>query len=90
MFFPHGFLNDRAIFTTRSQSVGIVAHINSLNSILTQLEGNQVDLTKEPFIQGPRLTFDPTREQFTGTHAEEANALVRKTYREGYAVPEEV
>jgi predicted dehydrogenase len=39
---------------------------------------------------GPRLTFDARSEQFTGDHAAEANRLLTRQYREGFAVPERV
>lgn len=61
---------------------------NTLDSILTQLEGNKVDLQAKPFVLGPKLTFDAAAEQFTGDHAEEANQLVRLPCREPFVVPE--
>jgi predicted dehydrogenase len=51
---------------------------------------NGVDLKETPRILGPWLTLDPQTERFTGAFAEEANALVRGTYREPFVVPEQV
>lgn len=64
--------------------------VDTLNHMRTQLEGNGVDLAKKPFIMGPKLTFDLESETFTGAHAQQANALVRGTYREPFVVPEQV
>jgi hypothetical protein len=33
------------------------------------------------------LTYDPKTERHTGDHAEEANALLKDTNREGFQVP---
>jgi hypothetical protein len=52
------------------------------------LRANQVDLSTTPSVLGPWLTFDPDRERFVGPSAEEGNRLVRREYREPFAVPE--
>ncbi len=39
---------------------------------------------------GPWLTMDPQTEKFTGEFADEANKLVRGSYREPFVVPEKV
>jgi len=49
-----------------------------------------VDVKQTPRILGPWLTMDPQTERFTGTLADEANALVRGSYREPFVVPEKV
>jgi predicted dehydrogenase len=51
---------------------------------------NGVDLKQTPRILGPWLTMDPQAEKFTGDFADEANRLVRGTYREPFVVPEQV
>jgi predicted dehydrogenase len=51
---------------------------------------NGVDLKQTPRILGPWLMMDPQTERFTGDFAEEANQLVRGTYREPFVVPEQV
>jgi predicted dehydrogenase len=51
---------------------------------------NGVDVQQTPRILGPWLTMDPQAERFTGDFADEANKLVRGTYREPFIVPETV
>lgn len=63
---------------------------NTLQSMLTQIEGNQIDLAKQPFILGPQLTYDNHTERFTGTHADKANTLVNITSRKQFAIPAKV
>jgi len=63
--------------------------LNTLESILEQLQGNEVDLEKKPFVLGPKLHFDLKSETFTGDHADEANVFVKRQYREPFAVQEQ-
>ena len=51
---------------------------------------NGVDVKTTPRVIGPWLTMDPKRERFTGEFADEANRLVRGTYREPFVVPAQV
>jgi hypothetical protein len=51
---------------------------------------NGVDVKQTPRTIGPWLTMDPQTEKFTGELAEEANKLVRGTYREPFVVTERV
>ncbi|MBP8912781.1 MAG: Gfo/Idh/MocA family oxidoreductase [Phycisphaerae bacterium] len=51
---------------------------------------NGVDVKQTPRVLGPWLTMDPQMERFTGEFAEQANVLVRGTYREPFIVPEQV
>ena len=51
---------------------------------------NGVDLKLTPRVLGRWLTMDPQVERFTGEFVEEANKLVRGTYREPFVVPEQV
>ena len=51
---------------------------------------NGVDVKLTPRVLGRWLTMDPQAERFTGDFAEEANKLVRGTYREPFVVPEAV
>ncbi|MFC1497216.1 Gfo/Idh/MocA family protein [Verrucomicrobiota bacterium] len=60
---------------------------NTLNSILEQLEG-QADLKTQPFVLGPKLTFDNKTEQFTGDNAKRANVLAKGSSRKEFPVPE--
>ncbi|MCA8957206.1 MAG: gfo/Idh/MocA family oxidoreductase, partial [Planctomycetes bacterium] len=49
------------------------------------LTRNRIAPTAEVLV-GPRLTFDGTREHFTGEHATEANALLTRPYRDAFRV----
>jgi len=51
---------------------------------------NGVDVKLTPRVAGPWLTMDPQAERFTGEFADEANRLVRGSYREPFVVPEQV
>ena len=53
-------------------------------------KANQVDLTRSPLTLGPRLTFDPKTERFTGEGSSYANLYVRRQYREPYVVRDRV
>jgi predicted dehydrogenase len=64
--------------------------VNTLDSMLAQLGGEGVDLAAKPFVVGPRLSFDPKAERFTGNKADEVNALVKLPCREPFVVPEVV
>lgn len=60
--------------------------LNTLNDMLEQLDGNGVDLRKEPFVLGPMLTYDRKQEKFVGAHAEKANKYVKCSYREPFVI----
>jgi predicted dehydrogenase len=64
--------------------------LNTLDSMLAQLEGNGVDLKSKPFVVGPKLSYDVKTEKFAGSHAEEANRFVKLQNREPFIVPEDV
>ena len=64
--------------------------INTLESMLAQLKGNEVDLKAKPFIVGPKLSYDTKAEKFTGDHADEVNQFVKVPCRNPFVVPEEV
>jgi predicted dehydrogenase len=49
---------------------------------------NQVDVKKTPRMLGPWLTIDPKTERFTGDRADEANAMLKKPYRQGFEIKE--
>ena len=51
---------------------------------------NHVDLQQTPRFLGPWLEVDSQSEQFTAAHAETANPMLRRVYREPFVVPEEV
>jgi len=64
--------------------------LNTLNDMLEQLEGNAVDLAKQPFIMGPMLTYDRKTEQFTGDNAAKANKFLKCSYREPFVIRDSV
>jgi predicted dehydrogenase len=55
---------------------------------LRNLEANEADWND--LLLGPKLSFDPKTETFTGKHASEANQLLRYKMRKAFAVPETV
>jgi len=54
------------------------------------LAANNVDFSKTPRVLGAPLEFDPNTECFTGAHAEAANRLLSRTYREPFVLPANV
>jgi len=64
--------------------------LNTLKDMTAQLAANKVDVGAKPWIAGPKLTYDPKAEVFTGAHADAANKFVRLPSREPFVVPEEV
>ena len=64
--------------------------LNTLKDMLEQLDGNEVDLSKERFVLGPQLTYDRRQERFVGAGAEKANQFVKCSYREPFVVRDEV
>jgi predicted dehydrogenase len=64
--------------------------LNTLKSMLEQLDGNKVDLAKEPFVLGPQLTYDRKQERFVGANAEKANKFIKCSYREPFVIHDEV
>jgi predicted dehydrogenase len=64
--------------------------LNTLNDILEQLDGNGIDLAKQPFILGPELKYSRRRERFVGANAKKANKYIKCYYREPFIMPERV
>ncbi len=62
----------------------------TLTDMLQQLAGNDVDLTKNPFVLGPQLTYDRQQERFVGANAEKANKFVKCSYREPFVIHDQV
>ena len=62
----------------------------TLTDMLQQLGGSDTDLTKQPFILGPELTYDPQTERFTGSNAANANQYLKCSYRSPFVVPDSV
>jgi len=63
---------------------------NALEHHLGQLDGNGVDLAKQPLVVGPMLTYDRKIEQFTGPCSESANAYLKRSYREPFVIADSV
>ncbi|MCX7827066.1 MAG: gfo/Idh/MocA family oxidoreductase, partial [Verrucomicrobiae bacterium] len=64
--------------------------LNTLADMLEQLEGNGVDLKKEPFLLGPTLSYDRKQERFVGPNAEQANKYITCSYREPFVIRDQV
>ncbi|MHC4251544.1 MAG: Gfo/Idh/MocA family protein [Planctomycetota bacterium] len=62
--------------------------LDTVEHVAAQLKANEGDFGK--LMLGPKLTFDPKAERFTGPDSAEANRLLRYEMREGFAVPERV
>ena len=60
-------------------------NVATLGRTLDHLRANGVDLAKTPLSMGAELRFDPEKEVFIGS--DEANRMLTREYREGYAVP---
>lgn len=69
---------------------GIPVLEDSVARFTEHLLMNGVDVVQTPRILGPWLSFDPASQQFTGDRAVEANALLRRSYRAGFEIPEQV
>jgi hypothetical protein len=54
------------------------------------LKVNEVDLEETQATLGPWVEFDPRQERFKGEFADQANALLKRDYREPFVVPEQV
>jgi hypothetical protein len=54
--------------------------------MLTHLEDNKVDPEKDLLNLGKNLTIDPEKEIFTGTGAEQANPLIKGSYRKEFEI----
>lgn len=55
---------------------------------LRDLEANEVDWND--LMLGPKLSFDPKSETFTGEHAREANQFLHYKMRDEFAIPDKV
>lgn len=64
--------------------------VNTLADMFEQLEGNGIDLARQPFVLGPMLTYDRRKEQFVGANAEQANKHVKSSYREPFVIRDSV
>jgi predicted dehydrogenase len=60
---------------------------NTWRRFIEHLVINEVDLNKDKATLGPILTYDEQIERFTGTMAEQANALLKGDYRPKWDIP---
>jgi predicted dehydrogenase len=65
---------------------GRAAALETLERMRQHLADNGLEMDTLKPVSGALLTFDPKTEQFTGTLAGEANAMVRETYREEFSI----
>jgi hypothetical protein len=78
-------------FGMQSKSLGDNKEIvSSFDNIRENLKAVDVKLDDATYTVGPKLTFDPKSEKFTGERAEEANRLITREYRAPFVVPKEV
>jgi predicted dehydrogenase len=56
----------------------------------SHLQANGVDLSLNHVALGPSLSFDPTEEKFRGEWSEYSNLLLRRDYREPFAIRDHV
>jgi len=62
----------------------------AFNRCREHLAANGIDLARTKATLGPWLTMDSDKERFTGRGAKRANRLLKREYREGFVIPEEV
>jgi predicted dehydrogenase len=55
--------------------------------VVEHLTKNNVDLDSNKLTLGPNLSFDPTKEKFTGPGSDQANNLLKDNYREEWSIP---
>ncbi len=64
--------------------------LETLKSITTHLEKNEIDLSTTPITSGPWLTVDNNDEEFKGKYARKANKYLTRKYRKPFIVPKKV
>jgi hypothetical protein len=65
---------------------GLQGMADAYDRFRAHLDANEIDIEKTPATLGPMLAVDPETERFTGPRAGEANALLTKRYRKGFAI----
>ncbi|MCH8193288.1 MAG: hypothetical protein IIA65_04645, partial [Planctomycetes bacterium] len=61
--------------------------LETFEDMSAQITGMGVDLKRNHFIMGPKITYDNAAEHFTGEYSNEANALIKLTGRKGFEIP---
>lgn len=64
--------------------------LDALERTRQHLSANGVELKTTGLTLGPKLRMDSATERFIGPFAEKANALIKRTYREPFVIPEKV
>jgi predicted dehydrogenase len=64
--------------------------VQTFQNIQENLTGTGIKLAETTYQLGKTLTFDPKQERFTGEGAREADALLTRTYRPPFVVPERI
>jgi predicted dehydrogenase len=64
--------------------------VETFENLRQNLKAVGVKLEETEYTLGKVLTMDPKEERFTGEGAEKANALLTRTYRKPFVVPEKV
>ena len=62
------------------------AGVEAIERMEQHLAANGVDVSKKGMRVGPLLERATEGERFTGSHAEQANALLKDSYRKGYEI----
>ncbi|MCH7918239.1 MAG: Gfo/Idh/MocA family oxidoreductase [Planctomycetes bacterium] len=76
--------------TEETVQAGMRRHDDALEAfedMSAQITGMGVDLKRNHFIMGPKITYDNAAEHFTGEYSGEANALIKLTGRPGFEIP---
>jgi predicted dehydrogenase len=84
-------LGEEVPFTTQPKVFeGNKPAIEALERMADHLKKNEVKLEETMLRVGPKLTFDPKTEKFTGALADKANELITRKPRPPFVVPDKV
>ena len=84
-------LGDKVSFNQKARALSENAEVaQTFENVRANLEAVGVNLTEAKYQQGRALRFDPKREHFVGDNAGQANALLTRSYRKPYVVPNKV
>jgi predicted dehydrogenase len=74
----------------REKAKGITGYEETCERCMDHLQALSVDFKQDPILAGPLLSFDNMAEAFTGIFSQQANALLKRDYREPFVIPERV
>jgi hypothetical protein len=84
-------LGEKVPFGARAKALGDDREVvETFTNLQENLTGVGVKLEESSYQLGQVLSFDARGEQFVGTGAEKANALLTRSYRRPFVVPEKV